>query len=133
MVESATQTAVVSSTSVWAGRIISALVVLYLLFDGAIRVLKLAPAVEGAARLGYPESLVVAIGVVELVCVVVYVIPRTSVLGAILLTGHLGGAAAAILRLENPWFLFPIGLGVLVWGGLFLRDDRLRALIPLRN
>jgi hypothetical protein len=111
----------------------SALVVLYLLFDSSLRVMKLAPAVEGAARLGYPESLVVPIGIIELVCIVLYALPRTSVLGAILLTGHLGGAAAAILRLENLWFLFPIGLGVLVWGGLFLRDDRLRALIPLRS
>ncbi|MBX9590060.1 MAG: DoxX family protein [Hyphomonadaceae bacterium] len=133
MAESATQPAAVSSTSVWAGRIMSALVVLYLLFDSSLRVMKLAPAVEGAARLGYPESLVVPIGIIELVCIVLYALPRTSVLGAILLTGHLGGAAAAILRLENLWFLFPIGLGVLVWGGLFLRDDRLRALIPLRS
>jgi hypothetical protein len=73
------------------------------------------------------------VGIVELVCVVVYVIPRTSVLGAILLTGYLGGATATQVRLEDPWFFFPIGVGVLVWGGLSLRDDRLRALIPLRS
>ena len=80
--------------------------------------------------MGYPESLIV--GIMELVCVVLYLIARTAVLGAILLTGHLGGAAAAVARLENLWFLSPIGLGVMVWGGLFLRDSRLRALILLR-
>ncbi|GLS29827.1 DoxX-like family protein [Mesorhizobium albiziae] len=131
MVEPDTQTATVS-TNVRIGRVVTALVALYLLFDSSIRLLKMTAAVEGAQRLGYPESLIVGIGIMELVCVVLYLIPRTAVLGAILLTGHLGGAAAAIARLENPWFLFPIGLGVMVWGGLFLRDSRLRALIPLR-
>lgn len=133
MAESITQTAAVSKGSIWAGRTISALVVMYLLFDSAIRVMKLDAAVGGAVRLGYPESLIVPIGIIELVCIVVYVIPRSSVLGAILLTGYLGGATAVILRLENLWSLLPIGLGVLVWGGLFLRDDRVRAIIPLRK
>jgi DoxX-like protein len=95
--------------------------------------MKLAPAVEGTARLGYPVGLVVPIGIVLLACIAVYLIPRTSVLGAILLTGYLGGATATQVRLENPWFLFPVGVGVLIWGGLFLRDDRLRALIPVRS
>jgi DoxX-like family len=123
----------VPTKTLWAGRITAALPVLFLLFDAVIKVMKLPPAVEGTVRLGYPESLVVGIGIVELVCVLVYVIPRTAVLGAILLTGYLGGATATQVRLEDPWFFFPIGVGVLVWGGLFLRDDRLRALVPLRR
>lgn len=121
------------SRRAWAGRIITSLVVAYLLFDSMIRVLKLDAAVGGFERLGYPESLVVPIGLVELAGVILYVFPRSAVLGAILLTGHLGGATAAILRLENPWFLLPVGLGALVWGGLYLRDDKVSALIPLRR
>ena len=104
-----------------------------LLFDGAIKLLKLAPAVEGTARLGYPAGVVVPLGITVLACTLFYVIPRTSVLGAILLTGYLGGATATQVRLGDPWFLFPVVLGILVWGGLFLRDGRLRALIPLRT
>jgi len=117
--------------SIWTGRIVSALVVLFLVFDGVVKVLKLAVAVEGTARLGYPAGLVMGIGIVELVCVVAYVIPRTSVLGAILLTGYLGGATATQVRLEDPWFFFPVVIGVLLWGGLYLRDARLRTLIPV--
>ncbi len=125
--QSASHTAPVSKKLLWAGRIMSALVVLFLLFDSIIKVMKLPPAVEGTARLGYPESLVFGIGIVELICILVYVIPRTSVLGAILLTGYLGGATATNLRVGNPLFshvLFPIYVGVLVWGGLFLRNNR---------
>ena len=87
---------------------------------------------EGFVRLGYPESLTLGIGIVELACAVVYVIPQTSVLGAILLTGYLGGATATHVRIGEPFFM-PIVLGVLIWGGLFLREDRLRALLPLRR
>ena len=130
---SPTQTAPISKQGLWAGRAISALVAVFLLFDGIIKVMKLAPAVEGTARLGYPGGLVLPIGAVLLACVAVYLIPPTSVLGAILLTGYLGGATATQVRLEDPWFLFPVGIGVLIWGGLFLRDDRLRALIPVRS
>ena len=125
-----------AGTMLWAGRIMSALAVLFLLFDSVIKVMKLAPAVEGTTRLGYPESAVLGIGIIELVCLVVYVIPRTSVLGAILLTGYLGGAVATHLRVGDPLFshvLFPTYLGVLLWGGLYVREPRLRALIPLRN
>ncbi|MBK1865817.1 DoxX family protein [Aestuariivirga sp. YIM B02566] len=121
------------SRKVWAGRIITGLVVAYLLFDSILRVLKLDAAVGGFERLGYPESLVVPVGLVELAGVILYVFPRSAVLGAILLTGHLGGATAAILRLENPWFLLPVGLGALLWGGLYLRDDKVNALFPLRR
>ena len=128
----ATHKAAVSKKT-WAGRIVTGWVALFLLFDAAVKVMKLAPAVEGTAQLGYPARLVVGIGIVELVCVVFYLIPRTSVLGAILLTGFLGGATASKVRLEDPWFMFSVGVGVLVWAGLVLRDEQLGALIPLRS
>jgi len=121
-----------SKTMLWAGRIMSALPVLMLLFSGVMKLVKPAPVVEGFAHLGYPASLALGLGIVELTCAVVYVIPRTSVFGAILLTGYLGGATATHLRIGEPVFM-PIILGVLVWGGLYLRDDRLRALLPLRR
>jgi hypothetical protein len=127
------QTASVSKKKLWAGRIISALIVLFLLFDSGLKVMKLAPAVEATARLGYPASLVLPIGIAELLCVVLFVIPRTSTLGAIMLTGYLGGATATQVRLEDPWFFFPVIIGALVWVGLFLRDERLHAFIPIRS
>jgi hypothetical protein len=113
------------------GRAISALVVLFMVFDGAIHVLKPRPVADAFAQLGYPLHLSVAIGVVELICTVLYVIPRTSVLGALLLTAYLGGAIATQLRVEAGWFplIFPVLLGGLVWGGLALRDPRVRALL----
>ena len=134
--QSASQTAPVSTKMLWAGRLIGALAVLFLLFDAIIKVMGLAPAVEGTVRLGYPEGLVLPIGIIELACLVVCVIPRTSILGAILLTGYLGGAVATHVRIGSPLFsqvLFPIYVGVMLWGGLFLRDHRLRALVPLRS
>jgi hypothetical protein len=130
---SVTQTSTVSKTGLWVGRVLSALLMLFFLFDGIIKVIKLAPAVEGTAKLGYPVSLVVPIGIVMLTCVALYMIPRTSILGAILLTGYVGGATATQVRVESIWFLFPVVLGVMVWGSLFFRDDRVRALIPLRS
>jgi hypothetical protein len=130
---SSTQSVASSRKMVLAGRIISALSALFLLFDAIIKVLRAAPAVEGTVRLGYPVGVVVPIGVTLLLCVVLYLIPRTSVLGAILITGYLGGATATQVRVEDLWFLFPVGLGVLVWLGLYLRDSRLRTLIPLRG
>lgn len=127
-----TQTASVSKKLLWAGRIVSALPVLMLLFSGIIKLLKLAAVVTEFARLGYPESRVLGIGILEIACTIVYLIPRTSVLGAILLTGYLGGATATHVRIGDP-FIFPIIFGVLVWVGLYLRDERLRALLPLRS
>jgi hypothetical protein len=119
----------------WAGRIISALAVLFLIFDGVLKVLELAPAVEATVQLGYPADLVPVIGMIQLACLALYVIPRTAVLGAIMLTGYLGGAIATHLRVESGLFslIFPILIAVLIWGGLFLRDARLRTLIPLRS
>ncbi len=121
-----------SKTMLWAGRIMSALPVLMLLVSGVMKLVKPAPVVEGFAHLGYPTSLALGLGIIELACIVVYVIPRTSMLGAVLLTGYLGGATATHVRIGEP-FLTPIVLGVLVWGGLYLREDRLRALLPLRS
>ena len=123
----------ISSASLWTGRIFSVLVFLFMLFDGGIKVLRMAPAVEGTARLGYPTSLVLPIGLVALVCTFLYAIPRTSILGAILLTGYLGGATATQVRVQDPWFFFPVAIGVMVWVGPFLMDERLRVLIPLRS
>jgi hypothetical protein len=136
MMHASTEMAQASKTSLWTGRIMTALAVLFLLFDGVIHVMKIAPVVEAFAQLGYPASLARGIGVLELVCLILYVIPPTSVLGAILMTGYLGGAIASSLRVGNPLFshvLFPVYVAMLLWGGLYLRDQRLRALIPLRT
>lgn len=130
------QTNTVSSKSFWAGRILSGLVVLFLLMDGVMKLLKPAVVVEGTVKIGYPESVIVPLGIVLLACTILYVIPRTSVLGAILLTGYLGGAVATHVRVGDPLFshaLFPIYLGILIWLGLYLRDERLRALVPLKG
>jgi len=124
----------VSMKMLWTGRIMSALVVLLLLLDGVMKLVNPAPVVEGMTKLGYPLSLTSVIGIVLLVCVFVFAIPRTSVLGAILLTGYLGGAVASELRAGLPLLsdvLAPVYMGVLIWGGLFLRDRRLRALIAV--
>ena len=122
--------------SLWTGRIMTVLVILFMLFDAVIHLLKPAPVVNAFAQLGFPLQLSIALGVIELACIILYAVPRTSLLGAILLTGYLGGAIVTQLRVGNPLFsqaLFPIYVGVLAWGGLFLRDRRLRALIPLRQ
>ena len=134
--QSATQANAVSKKAVWAGRIISALPILFLLMDGVMKLVKPAVVVEGTVKLGYPETVILPLGIVLLACTVLYVIPVTSVLGAILLTGYLGGAVATHVRVGDPLLthvLFPVYLGVLIWGGLYLRDARLRALIPLRK
>src|SRR5882762_7464004 len=128
----ATQPTPPSKAQIWAGRILTALPLLFLLVDGVMKLFKPAPVLEGMTRLGYPVSLAVAIGIILLVCVVIYAIPQTSILGAILLTGYLGGATATHVRIHDP-FVAPIIVGVLVWLGLWLRDARLRALTPWRK
>jgi DoxX-like protein len=130
--ETQSQVAFVSKKLLWAGWIASALPVLMLIVSGVMKLVKPAPLVEGFARFGYSDSLALGIGIVELACTVIYLIPRTSVLGAILLTGYLGGATATHVRIGDPFFV-PIVLGVLVWAGLLLREERLRALLPLRS
>lgn len=130
--QSVTQTAPISKKALWTGRVLSTLPVLMLLMSAVMKLVKPAPVVEGFAKLGYPEGLALGLGILELVCTLVYVNPRTAILGAILLTGYLGGATATHVRVGDP-FLTPVVLGVLVWGGLYLRDERLRALLPLRR
>ena len=117
--------------SLWAGRIISGLPALFLLLDGIMKLVKPAVVVEATVQLGYPESVIVGIGVVLVACTILYLIPRTAVLGAILLTGYLGGAVATHVRVGGPMFsiIFPVIIGAMLWAGLYLRDERVRALV----
>ncbi len=134
--EAGTPKVSVSKRALWAGRIMSALPVLFLLVDGVMKLVKPPAVVQATVDLGYPESSIIGLGIVLLACVVLYVIPRTSVLGAILLAGYLGGAVATHVRVASALFthtLFPVYLAALIWGGLFLRDPRVRMLIPLRK
>ena len=133
---SAVEVPSVSKKGRWAGRIISALVVLFLVFDGVTKVLKLAFVMAASAQFGYPERLIPVIGTILLIFTAIYVIPRTSILGALLLTGYLGGAVEAQLRIGSPLFsqtLFPVYFCVFVWAGLLLRDARLRAVFLAKN
>src|SRR5262245_58521749 len=126
----------VSKKMLWAGRIISALPILFLLLDSVGKLVKPAPVVEATVKLGYPEGTIVPLGIVLLICTVLYAIPQTSVLGAMLLTGYLGGAVATHVRVGDPLFthvLFPVYMGILVWLGIYLRDVRLRGLAPVRT
>ena len=120
---------------VWAGNIMSGLGVLFMLLDGAMHLMAPDPVVQAFHQLGVPLSLAVPLGIVELLCVAVYVFPRTSVPGAVLLTGYLGGAVASHVRVGDPVFpvVFPVLIGILFWGGLYLRDDRLRTLIERKE
>ena len=124
-----------SPKQILAGRIISGFAVLFMLMDGIMKLFKPTFVLEANARLGYSESTVVGIGVALLACTVLYVIPRTSILGAILLTGYLGGAVASNVRAAQGLFnvIFPLLFGILVWGGLWFRDARLRQLVSLTN
>jgi glyoxylase-like metal-dependent hydrolase (beta-lactamase superfamily II) len=124
---------VTSKAKLRTGRVITVFTVAFLFFDAIVKILNLQVAVEGTVRLGYPPTLVMYIGIVELVCLGAYLYPRTAVLGAILLTGYLGGATATQVRVEDPWFIFPVVIGVLVWAGLFLRNGRYRAPFPLQS
>ncbi|MBW8873836.1 MAG: DoxX family protein [Acidobacteria bacterium] len=126
-------TAPVSKKMLWAGYVISALPVLGLLFSGIMTLMKPASVVEAFTQFGYPESMIIGIGILKLACTIVYLIPRTSVLGAILLAAYLGGATATNVRIGDPSFLAPVVFGVLLWLGLYLREPRLRPLLPLRR
>src|SRR6266496_946543 len=136
---SATQTIAISNstpseskTRLWTGRILTGLVVLFLLFDGITKIVKERHVLQAAADLGYSANMIAGIGVLLLGCVAVYVTPRSAVLGAVLLTGYLGGAVDANVRAGHPLFecIFPVIFGVLVWTGLFLREPRLGDLAP---
>jgi hypothetical protein len=122
----------ISKATLWTGWIVSVLPVLMLAMSGIMKLAKPAQVVEGFTHLGWPESLALALAAVELGSTLIYLIPQTAVLGAILLTGYLGGAIAAHVRIGEG-FVVPVILGVLVWLGLYLREPRLRALIPLRS
>jgi hypothetical protein len=119
----------------WIGRAMTAVPLVILGADGILKLIKTAPMANGLARLGYPDDLVRGIGGVLLLSLTVYIIPRTAMLGAILLTAYLGGAVATEYRARTPPFhlLVAVGLGLMLWGGLYLRDDRVRALLPFRR
>jgi hypothetical protein len=120
-----------TSTASWSGRALAAFIILFLLFDTTIHLLVPAPVVDAFAQLGVPLHLSVGIGILELACTVLFAIPRTSLLGALLLTAYLGGATAIQVRAEAAWFptIFAALLGALVWTSVVLRDSRVRALI----
>lgn len=118
------------------GRVLTGLAAAFLAMDTVMKLLVLAPAVQGTTELGYPESTVFWIGAIQLVCLVLYLVPATSVLGVVLLTAYLGGAVATHVRVGSPLAshtLFPVYVGLMVWGGLYLRDPRLRHLLPFRR
>ena len=127
--------AVPAKGGLWAGRIVSWLVGLFLLLDGVAKLFKPAPVIEGTVKLGYSESVIIPLGIVLIACTILYLIPRTAVLGAILLTGYLGGAVATHVRAADGAFgvIFAVVFGVLVWLGLYLRDRRLRTLLPFSS
>jgi len=130
-----TQSAPVTKGLFWAGWVMSALPALFLLVDGVMKLVKPEVVVKTTVELGYAETVILPLGAVLLACTILYLIPRTAVLGAILLTGYLGGAVATHVRAgQGPFeILFPVVFGALIWGGLVLRDARLRTLLPLRK
>ena len=118
----------------WTGWGMTGLMIVFLLFDSVSKLVLEQHAVEATTKIGYPLDVIRPLGITGLACTILYAIPRTSVLGAILLTGYLGGAIASKVRLEDPLFssvLFGVYFGILIWGGLYLRDERVRSLIPL--
>lgn len=125
-----------SNAQLWAGRVLGGLCVLFLVVDAVAKVVRLDPVVQGTVELGYPDTVLVPLGLVLLASTILYAIPVTAALGAILVTGYLGGAVATHVRLSHPLMthtLFPVWLGIALWGALWLRDERVRALLPLRR
>jgi len=125
-----------SRRALWTGRVLSGLAVAFLVFDSVGKLLEVQPVIDGTKQLGYPPDIVFGLGVTLLACVLAYAAPQTSVLGAVLLTGYLGGAVATHVRVGNPLFthvLFPTYIAALLWGGLLLRDERLRTFLPWRE
>jgi hypothetical protein len=124
-----------SKTLIWVGRTVSTLVVLFCTFDGIMKVIKEPHVIAASSELGFSTNAMVLIGVLMLACAVLYAIPRTTILGAVLLTGYLGGAVVSNLRVGHPVFecIFPVIFGALAWGGIFVRDPRVRELIPFRK
>jgi DoxX-like protein len=125
-----------SSAQIWTGRVLSGLAVLFLLMDATMKVLRPPFVIEGTTKVGYSAGVILPLGIIQLVCLIIYLVPRTSVLGAILWTGYLGGAVATHVRVGDPLFshiLFPTYVAALLWLGLWLREPRLRALVPIRR
>src|SRR5215471_15944501 len=128
----------ISSAARWTGRVLSGVVILFLLLDGAMKLVPLQVVTETMDKMGYgaSDSLARSLGIITILCTVLYAVPPTSILGAILLTGYLGGAIASHVRIDSPLFthtLFGLYLGLMVWGGLWLRDTRLRSLLPFHR
>jgi hypothetical protein len=124
-----------TTKQIWTGRVLSSLAVLFLLFDAVGKLARPQAVIDGTTQLGFPTSVILPLGILQLVCLILYLIPRTSVLGALLWTGYLGGAIATHVRMGNPLFshiLFPTYIAALLWLGLWLRETRVRALLPLR-
>jgi hypothetical protein len=134
-VETETQIAPASKAMLWTGWVMSGLPAAFLLVDGIMKLVKPDFVVEATKKIGFPESAIVGLGVVLVACTVLYVIPNTAILGAILLTGYLGGAVATHVHIgDGPFEItFPVIFGALLWGGLYLRDERLRSLVPWRS
>jgi hypothetical protein len=135
IIQSDSNVPTVSNKRLRTGQVLSTLAVLFLTFDGVIKILHTTPVVEAFARMGWPDSLAFGIGALELACLALYLLPRTAALGAILLSAFLGGAIATHLRIGDPFFshtIFPVYVAALLWGGLYLRDERVRALAPWR-
>jgi len=127
-------TAAVSRKALWTGRVLTTLAVLFLLFDAIGKLMRPVQVIDGTTQLGWPVSVILPLGIIQATLLVLYMIPRTAVLGAILWTGYLGGAVATHVRIDNPLFshiLFPTYIAALLWLGLWLRDRRLRALLPI--
>jgi len=134
--ETTTQTPPASTKRLWAGRILSAVATLVMIFDGVMHFLMPPAVVEGFTKAGWPLSTARPLAIIELLCLTLYVIPRTSVLGALLLTGYLGGAVAVNVRQLLPLFTYvlaPVYVAVFLWGGLYLREARLREIFPIRR
>jgi hypothetical protein len=134
--QTATDIATPSKSRLWTGRILSILTILFLFFDGIMKLVRPLPVTQAMTQLGFPQHLSIPIGVILLLCTALYAIPSTSVLGAVLLTGYLGGAVVSQLRIGASLFgstLFPIYFGVLLWAGIYLREPRLRACVPVRK
>ncbi|MEP6848106.1 MAG: DoxX family protein [Acidobacteriota bacterium] len=129
------QTNVSSKARLWASYVLSGLPALLLLLDGGMKLFKPEPVLKATVELGYPESVIVPLGIVLVISTILYTVPRTTILGAILLTGYLGGAVATHVRVGGGAFpiLFPVVFGILLWGGIYLRDYRVAQLLPVRS
>ena len=126
----------VSKSALWTGRILSGFITLFILFDSIIHLLKIQPVIDSFNQLGLPLTMAVPLGIIALACIILYNIPQTSILGAVLLTGYLGGAVCTNFRAGTPLFsniLFSIYVGIIAWLGLYLREPKLKALMPFKN